>query len=169
MAEKNKFEEVIKALEEERKAIDIALAKVRAMSLQNVSPGSSSPETPTTKSGSKAELSQLEQDIRSDSFFGLSITAAAKKYLLIVKSPKETRVIGEALKKGGILSTSENFFATVHSGLSRDKAFVRLKKQWWLAEWYPALKPKATNGEEKPKTKRKGGRPKKVKVEQPIT
>src|SRR3990172_4668958 len=51
--------------------------------------------------------------IPSDAFFGMTIPDAIRKYLGIVKKPRTSKDIAEALVRGGITHTSKNFYATV--------------------------------------------------------
>jgi hypothetical protein len=97
--------------------------------------------------------------IRSDAFFQMSMPRAAEKYLKMIKRPAHTNEISEALKKGGFLSQAKNFNVVVHSGLHRDKAFIKVGKDWGLAEWYPAR----TKSTEIGKASKPKGKPKKTK------
>ena len=57
--------------------------------------------------------------IPSDAFFGMSIVDAAKKYLGLVKKPQGTKVIADALNRGGLQHASKSLYATLFSILSR--------------------------------------------------
>src|SRR5438477_13138557 len=50
-----------------------------------------------------------ETEISHDSFFGMTIADAAKKYLGMVKATKSTAVIAEALERGGLKHSSKSF------------------------------------------------------------
>jgi hypothetical protein len=82
--------------------------------------------------------------MQSDSFFGLGLIEAAKKYLGMIRKPQSTTQIAEALQAGGFHTASKNFKNTVTSVLHRHSAsigdIIRVKKEWGLAEWYPGLK-----------------------------
>jgi len=89
-------------------------------------------------------------EIRSDTFFGMSILDGAKKYLRMTKKPQKQVAIARALKRGGLINQSPNFESTVGTTLrraqERDGGVVQTKdKSWGLAEWYPkgAKLPKA--------------------------
>ena len=82
-------------------------------------------------------------EVPAGAFLGKSIPDAAKLYLAIVKKKQTSREIAEALKRGGMESTSKNFFGNVHSILDRARkqntGIVKLdRSHWGLAEWYPA-------------------------------
>lgn len=88
---------------------------------------------------------QVSSDVQSDSFFGMSISEAAKKFLAMKKKPQSTQDISGALEQGGMTHTSDNWGNTVGSVLSRIDAangeIVRVKRGLWgLAAWYPGRK-----------------------------
>jgi hypothetical protein len=76
----------------------------------------------------------------SDSFFGLTIADAAKKYLNAMKKPVSARAIAEALLAGGWKSAARNPIDNVRSTLSRMPAFVLISGEFGLSEWYPGRK-----------------------------
>lgn len=82
-------------------------------------------------------------EVPAGAFHGKSIPEAAKLYLEIVKRKQTSKEIGEALRKGGMESTSKNFQQMVHSVLDRARkantGIVKLdRSHWGLAGWYPA-------------------------------
>jgi hypothetical protein len=102
-------------------------------------------------------------EIPEGAFLAKSIPEAAKLYLQIVKKKSTTRDIAEALRRGGMESTSTNFQGIVHAVINRYwKAggdIVKLDKSTWgLAAWYPTGV-RATAPERRP-TGKKRGRPK---------
>jgi hypothetical protein len=126
MVEAIDYEAVLADLEEQRSKLDSAIEAVRG--LVAIRGG--------TSSGSNRVRSP--QDIRSDAFFGLGISDAAKKYLGMVRTAQSVSQVWEALKKGGLPETKYN---AVYNALSRrEKAqgdVVALPdKSWGLAEWY---------------------------------
>ncbi|MYA32663.1 MAG: hypothetical protein F4164_05295 [Gemmatimonadales bacterium] len=85
-------------------------------------------------------------EIRSDTFFNLSMTKAAAKCLRIKKKPLTTRQVADFLKEGGYVSRSKHFRDTVYAGLHRlakSGIAVRLDEQgtWGLSEWYGSSRP----------------------------
>lgn len=110
-----------------------------------------------TKSSSSPTNTHIEQEeaieLRSDSFFGMQVAEAIKKYLSIVKRPKPVSEIIEALEKGGLTSSSKNLYTTVMPTLirkaKRDIDFVKVSNgSWGLIEWYPGRKKNKINGNE---------------------
>jgi hypothetical protein len=126
---------------------------------EGASGASSSPRT-----GGGSEL------ISHDTFFGMTISEAAQKYLSMTKATKSTADIAVALEQGGLKHSSKDFAANVRSiiGQKTDE-FVRVPNgDWGLADWYPGLGRGRKVKPEKPakskgKSKQKGLRPKAVK------
>jgi len=78
-----------------------------------------------------------ELEIRRDSFFGMTLPEAARKYLTMVKTTKSNPDLCAALLAGGFKTSSGNFSEVVRSTLQRNKDFVKVNGEWGLAEWYP--------------------------------
>jgi len=82
-------------------------------------------------------------EVPAGAFHGKSILDATRLYLEIVKKKQTTREIADALRKGGMESTSDNFVGIVTAGLNRtyrtspNCGLVKLGTQWGLASWYP--------------------------------
>lgn len=90
----------------------------------------------TFASGSFGRPSETE--VRHDTFFGMTIGDAARKYLTMTKITKSTADIATALEQGGLKHSSQNFTTTVRSVLGQRDEFTRVgNRDWGLAEWYP--------------------------------
>ncbi len=89
-------------------------------------------ETPMSADASR-EILRIE----GDTFFGLSTTEAARKYLRMKKRPASTQEIADALQEGGYLTNSKNFYSNVFGSLRRMSDFVNVQQKWGLVEWYP--------------------------------
>jgi hypothetical protein len=76
----------------------------------------------------------------NDSFFGLTIAEATKKYLSAIKRTATVKTISDALIAGGLKSAAKNPVENVRSTLSRMPAFVLINGEFGLAEWYPGRK-----------------------------
>ena len=118
---------VLADLEKRRAELDAAINAIRQITGQAAT-------TMTTP----ANLS----DIPSDAFFGLSISAGAKKYLGMAKRPQKAPEIAAALQHGGYLNKSRNFTATVYTTLRRaeernDGVVQMPDKAWGLTSWTP--------------------------------
>ncbi len=81
-----------------------------------------------------------ESEILHDSFFGMTIGDAAKKYLTMTKTTKSTSDIGAALERGGLKHSSKDFNTTVRSVLGGREDFLRVNGDWGLTEWYPGMR-----------------------------
>lgn len=126
---------VLADLEGRRAAIDAAIDAVRQIVASGGGP--SNPKMPVGKLMSHADIPQ-------DAFFSMSVPDAVKKYLAMMKQPRGTKDIIDALEKGGLQHQSENFYTTVHSTLLRREKqkgdIIRFKRKWAIAEWYSGKK-----------------------------
>ncbi len=142
------YEAVLDDLKARRDQLNVAIAGIEQMlGLAASSPAGATPSVTDE---------QLPKQVETDTFFGLSAVEAAKKYLKIVKRPAAMKTIHDALKDGGYLTHSKNFYANLYTAIMRSPDFVKVKKNWGLAEWYGGRRPPV---EEKTATKkRKKGR-----------
>ena len=96
--------------------------------------------------------------IHPDSFFGLGIGEAAKKYLKMAHRAQHTAAIADALGKGGLKRPDVNVLSSILVRAAKGREVTKVGKgMWGLAEWYP--KPPKEPSEERRKP-RKAGRPK---------
>ena len=130
------YEAVLSDLEAKRAALDAIIAGLRQLvgagGGLNLSPTSATPMVPPIN----------VHEVDAGTFFNMSIPDAARKFLRMTKRKQKTRVIADALQKGGIHSTAKDFRTMVYSILDRQEDVVRVGNEWGLAEWYPALKSK---------------------------
>lgn len=106
----------------------------------------------------------LPKQVESDTFFGLSAVEAAKKYLKIVKRPAAMKEIEDALRAGGYLTNSQNFYANLYTAVMRSSDFRKVGKKWGLAEWYVGRRPPEPTKPRKKRNRRKRtGTPMKAK------
>lgn len=139
------YAEVLADLEARRADLDRAIVVIRGLMGQ---PPPSSAASPETVPGGSGAAGADPQEVRSDSFFGMSIPAASKKYLMMMKNKQSTRQIADALRQGGVHSTSKKFPQMVYNILNRNHDdFVRVGADWALRGWYPHM----------PKLTKKGG------------
>lgn len=81
-------------------------------------------------------------EVRSDEFFGMSISGAAQKYLGMKKKPAGTMEIASALERGGYPHQSAKLANTIHTVLTRNSTganaiFAKVKRgTWGLRSWY---------------------------------
>jgi hypothetical protein len=111
-----------------------------------------------------------EQEVRHDSFFGMTILDAIKKYLAMTKQTRSAPDIADALIRGGMKSAARDFVGNVRTTLSKNEEFVSVKNgEWGLTEWYPKRRePKATvKAKKRAKTKPGTATTAKVRTETP--
>ena len=101
---------VLADLEAKRSDIDNAIAGVRQLLNLGTDPNVS----PTMR--------ERADQLRSDSFFRMSLPAAILKFLDMAKCPQSASEVMTALLSGGFKTTSKNFTPLVSSNLSRLKA-----------------------------------------------
>ncbi len=144
-------------LEADRAKLDVLIAGIRGrlgLGAENGNAPSPSPAMPQRDSG-------VPGRVRPDEFFRMSIPESIRRYLEIMKAPQAPTAIVSALKAGGVLSESKNFYTTVWTAIKRGKAsgeLVNTKTGWALSEWYPN-RPKAPDddsGARSGKKRRKG-------------
>lgn len=104
-----------------------------------------------------------ETEISHDSFFGMTIGDASKKYLSMVKVTKSTADIAEALERGGLKHSSKSFATTVRSILGAREDFTRVPNgDWGLSDWYPGQGRGKKTKPEKPAKAKAGVKAKKT-------
>lgn len=155
MAESIDYAAVLADMEEKYLALGAAIAGIkRWQSLRGAEEG---PQP--AFSGRRPEAIE----IRSDSFFGMSMPDAIRKYLSMMKQPRSVSDMTKGLQEGGLPTTAKNLINGVASTLSRMKSdgeVVQVQGKWGLKEWYPGWKePVAKPGA------RKRGRPKGSKAQ----
>lgn len=129
---------VLADMEAKRAALDAAIGHVRIFLA-----GQSSGVAPGSASGAGTNGAMSSGEIPAGAFLGKSIPEAALLFLEIVKRKATSKEIMEALKRGGMESTSTNFQGIVHACLDRYRKaggeIVKLDRSTWgLAKWYPA-------------------------------
>ncbi len=133
---------ILADLEGKRAALEAAITSLRiamasgALVTNGVTPSASI-------SPSAMSFSSHGSEVPSGAFLGKGVREAAALYLSLVKKKQTTREIAEALKKGGMESTSKRFIEMVGTVLNQAKKkgggeILRIGDSWGLAEWYPA-------------------------------
>lgn len=108
--------------------------------------------------------------IQNDTFFGLSTSAAVKKFLGMMKRPQFPRTIADALVTGGQLHAVDDktAYANVSTALNRGKdtdfSLQKRTRLWGLAEWYPNQPKQAESPKAKKKPKKKAAAKKPTKT-----
>jgi hypothetical protein len=154
---------ILADLENKKAALEATIATFRAALASGAlgQPG----EVPPSPNGIGSTPSISGGEVPAGAFLGKSIPDAAKLYLAIVKKKQTSREIADALKRGGMESTSKNLYGNVHSILDRARkagtyGIVKMGRSYWgLADWYPASL-RSTVAPEKRSGKKKGIRKK---------
>lgn len=121
------YDAAIEDLKSKRDAIDSMIAQLEQLKVLTVS--ASGITLPST-------VIQATGEITEDSFFGLNINEASKKYLSMVKTPRATKEIYHALVKGGLQLTEKSLYVILNRDARDGKNFVKVNKKWGLPEWY---------------------------------
>lgn len=132
----NNYEAVIADLKAKRDAIDRAILTLQQLAGFSESVASSDAIQYLAASGATGAVSD-------DSFFGLSIPQAIRKFLGIAKKKQTAAEIVKALERGGLQHASKNLYSTVSTVIRRMEArgdVVKVGSEWGLLEWYPSLK-----------------------------
>ena len=129
------YESVLGDLKRRRQELDAAIAAIERIVGQGSGGGG--------KEGVGRSAYTPTGQIRPDEFFGMTIPAAIKKYLEIMKRPRTATDIAKGIKDGGLISQAKNFYANVATALRRMDERGRVvqipdTKQWGLAAWYPS-------------------------------
>lgn len=139
---------VLADLEARRSQIDAAIAVIKGLMAGGLPPVAAIPASTIAVSSQGPAASGSGLAIESDTFFGLSILEATKKYLAMKKRPTSGPEIVDALRRGGqINAANESFGNTLGATLSRSESgngpVIRVGRGLYgLREWYPN-KPKA--------------------------
>jgi len=94
----------------------------------------------------------IPQEIQPDTFYGMSIAEAAKKYLgMSGKKPQTTDAITDTLNRGGLSATRDSVGTILVRVANQEGDIVRVGRGLWgLFEWYPGrqrrAKKKTENG-----------------------
>jgi hypothetical protein len=127
-----------------------------------------SPASATTSVGNPIVTISGPMDLPAGVFLRKSLATGIELYLQTARSKKTTREIAQALKDGGVESTSGNFESVVAAKLSWLKRGGKVLKMqdgsWALAEWYPPNFRANLRPEGKPR-KREKSRQRKPKTE----
>lgn len=147
-AEVSPFDPAITELEARIKSLQNTLE-----TLKQLRSGGADGPVPSAAVGTS--LRPGDAQVQHDSFFGMTIAEATKKYLNMVKHTKSTGEIAHALETGGLKHASKDFHTTLRSTLGGKEEFLRVNGEWGLAEWYPGMGRGRTAKAEKPKKRAK--------------
>ena len=137
------YSAVLADLEARKAQIDSAISVIKALMTTGLPPAPAvTPAPATAVPPAPPGNGSLPFEIQSDTFFGLSILDASKKFLAMRKRPVSAPEILDALRRGGQLhANNETFLNTLGATLSRSDAkngpLVRVSRgMWGLRDWY---------------------------------
>jgi hypothetical protein len=132
MAEAANYQAVLADLIARRARLDHLIAGIKAeMAVQpDALPG------PELDSPNAAHPNAV--DIHPDSFFGLSIIEAAKKFLRMARRAQHLTAIASALEQGGLKRPTDNVMSGILVRAAKGREVTKVGKgMWGLSDWYP--------------------------------
>jgi hypothetical protein len=106
-----------------------------------------------------AERTGTPGEVRSDSFFGMTIPDAIRACLKLMKRPMGLTELTKALEEGGLLTSARDLTSTVSATLTRMKRMegdvVPVQGRWGLSQWYPGMRKEKIEATAKPKKKKR--------------
>src|SRR5258708_29443646 len=129
------YDAAIASLEAERDEIERALEVMHKFRARHEQGGGLFSRSTPMASGAIGD----DEDIASDTFFGMTIADAAVKFLSkwAGRKPQPTNAIIDALERGGL---KRSVYTTVYGILSRrakkQRDVVNVNGDWGLAAWY---------------------------------
>lgn len=150
------YNAVLADLLERREKLDQAIAGIRLMLGQSAEAAAANGNANAT-----GKIDRLDQ-IPSDAFFQMSVLDAIIKLLGLMKQPMAAKDIVAGVQRGGLISTSKNFYSTVFTALSRSDAkangeVIKVNEKWGLAEWYGGRRQKRGADGDQTEAPKKGG------------
>ena len=123
---------MIAQLKEQQTALGQAIGALEKLE----SLGFGSMQAPNELGGGGSGISRA---VEPDTFYGMSIAEAAKKYLnMSGKKPQTTDAITDALGRGGVNATRDSVGTILVRVANQDGDIVRVGRGLWgLFEWYP--------------------------------
>src|SRR2546425_1154323 len=130
MAESVDYTIVLADLKSRRARLDQLIAGIEATIMGQtdvaveLEPSASGPVLPAT--------------IHPDTFFGLSIIEAAKKFLRIARRAQHTTAIADAISQGGLKRPTEAVLSSILVRAAKGRELTKVGRgTWGLSEWYP--------------------------------
>jgi hypothetical protein len=126
------YQAVVADLKSRRARLDQLIAGFEAMILGQGDPATLDVD-PTAPTGGV-----LPTMIHADTFFGLSIADAAKKFLKMARRAQHTAAIADAVGQGGLKRPDVNVMSSILVRAAKGREVTKVGKgMWGLAEWYP--------------------------------
>lgn len=151
MTETPDFHAVLAVFKARRARLDQLIAGIEA----EISGQGDAPAVVDLESTAASGASPVPVAIHPDTFFGLSIIEAARKFLRMARRAQHATAIAGALEQGGLKRPSDNVLSGILVRAAKGREVVKVGKgMWGLSEWYP--KPPKEPSEEPRKGPRRG-------------
>lgn len=149
------YQAVVADLRVRRAALDQLIASVEALIL-----GQGDPAAIKVDAGAPS-ANGIPAAIHADTFYGLSMIDAAKKFLRMVRRAQHTGAIAEALGKGGLKRPDANILSSILVRAAKGREVTKVGKgMWGLSEWYPPKSSKEADEEPQRKARKSKKAPK---------
>jgi hypothetical protein len=134
MAETAEFKAVLAYLKARRARLDQLIVGMEAEMGQPDASVALAADDP----GSGGTQPPVSVTIHPDSFFGLSIIEAAKKFLKMARRAQHLNAIADALAQGGLKRPADNVMSGILVRAAKGREVIKVGKgMWGLTEWYP--------------------------------
>lgn len=158
MVEPVDYQAVVADLKARRARLDQLIAAFEALVLGQ----GDVPELEPLSAGSGAS-SIPPMSIHPDTFFGLSMIDAAKKFLKMARRAQHTAGIADAIGQGGLKRPDVNTLSSILVRAAKGREIVKVGKgMWGLPEFYPKVSKEPAEEQRKRPGLRKVGRPPKA-------
>ena len=167
---------ILADLEAKRAAIDATISAIRAaMGIGAVNITDVTGVAASIQGAAQTSPSITGADIPDGAFFRKSVPEATAHLLAMLKKKQTTQEVSDALLRGGMESTSNDFLSVVTAGLNRarktpNSPIVKLGNYWGLKDWYPKGIVSANFAEHtKKRRKKKARKSASPPVKEPVT
>lgn len=160
MAEPVDYQAVLADLKSRRARLDVLIGGIEATIMGQ---GDGSFVTPDLEFSTSSGVPLGPAEIHPDTFYGLSIIAAVKKYLKLARRAQHTKAIADALSQGGLKRPADNVLSGILIRAAKGREVTKVGKgTWGLSEWYP--RPPKEVKEPMNGRRKRPGRPRKVRL-----
>jgi len=134
MAETAEFQAVLAYLKARRARLDQLIAGMEA----EMGQPDASVSIAAADLGNGGTQPPVSVTIHPDSFFGLSIIEATKKFLKMARRAQHLNAIADALAQGGLKRPTDNVLSGILVRAAKGREVIKVGKgMWGLSEWYP--------------------------------
>ena len=129
------YQPVLADLRARRARLDLLIAGIEAEYLGKTD---AMPTPDSDGASATASAIAVPVAIHPDTFFGLTIIDAVKKYLRMAKRAQHAKAISDALDQGGLKRPGDNVLSGILVRAAKGREIVKVGRGLWgLSEWYP--------------------------------